>query len=354
MSYKTLSYTTQTVASLLLMSCVMVTSSEAQLVRKLGNLPWVGKVKQTSFLGGDCDSCAASPTCGAAGCDDPSCGCEAPSCGLAGSILGSCLGAGPGGCGATIEPSCGSSGLGYAGGFGLCGGSCNNCGDGGYLGRNLQRVSPCACGGSLVGDMARGLLSLVDRAVGATVTTVFGGLQKVTCHASGTFAALECAAAASCTSCGMVDCGCGAAPSCGIADADCGCAAIATCDGPACGMPATLAAPNTYQASPMPSYPAPTMAPAAPMDGGFSEPRVPAPAIQPSPTPAIPAAGDPFLDDIAPTPQARVLRMPNAPGYRVYGNGNAGRASTITPASHASRGNGRYLRSTERPITLRR
>ena len=215
-----MSLKTSTVAFVLITCCLMVSSSEAQLVRKLGNLPLVGKVAQAAFFSDGCSGC------GVVGCDDPSCGCAAPSCGMAGSILN----------GSVLEPTCGSTGLGYAGGFGLCGGSCDACGDGGYLGRNLRPVNPCACGGSLVGDMARGLLCLVDRAVGATVATFFGGLQRVTCHASGTFAALQCAAAAACNSCGMVDCdGCGIGPSCGFADPSCGCGVIAGCASPACG-----------------------------------------------------------------------------------------------------------------------
>lgn len=367
-----MSFRTSTFASIVVACCMMVTSSEAQLVRQLGKLPFVGKVRQASFLGGGCDSCAAGPSCGLIGCDDPSCGCAAPSCGMAGSILGGFFGAGPGGCGASIEPSCGSGGLGYGGGFGLCGGGCDSCGDGGYLGRNLQRVTPCACGGSLIGDMARGLITLVDRAVGTTVATFFGGLQKMTCHASGTFAALQCAAVATCSSCGNVGCdGCGAGPVCGLDSTDCGCDISASCGAPACGVATEFAAPTNYPPavsapSYAPSYGEPSYAPA--VDGGYSPPVAPAPAIEPLPsTPGEPAPiSDPFLDDAVPMPQARAART-QATGFRVYESGppspprmvhrNASRPaqqSTIRAASYGSPLQRRYLQTQGRTATLRR
>ncbi len=334
----------------------------------------MGKVKQASFLGGGCESCAAGPSCGMADCADPACGCAAPSCGLAGAFLGGCFGAGPGGCGATIEPHCGSEGLGYAGGFGLCGGSCDSCGQGGYMGRNLQKVTPCACGGSLIGDMARGLIHLVDRAVGATVATFFGGLQKVTCHASGTLAALQCAAAAACDSCGAVGCdGYCAGPVCGLPDPGCGCDISAACGVPAGGVPTELAAPMDYPVS-TPSYAAPAT------DGGYSRPMQPtaAPMMESVPAPPsvpTPAAdgGDPFMDDSVPTPQARAARLPRASGYRVFEAGPAAQQqsksrivrrsvlgdqpqSAVRKASHSATPalQHRYFQAQGRPATLRR
>lgn len=288
-----MSLKTTTFASALLACCMIVSSSEAQLVRKLGNLPLTGKVSQAALFSNGCDSC------GVESCD----GCG-PSCGMAGSILGE-------------STCCGHTGLGYGGGFGLCGGSCDGCGDAGYLGRNLKRVAPCACGGSLVGDMACGLLGLADRAVGATVTTVFGGLQRVTCHAAGTFAALECAAASACNSCGLVGCG-GCCSTWGSTDTGC-----SSCDG-----------------------------------GTISEEYVPssAPAGNGVPTPAQPNdAADPFLDDSAPTPEARLPR-----GYRNYGTPNlvppraAMRLQSVNRAAYSAPISNRYQLSNGRPITLRR
>ena len=347
-----------TVASVLLVCCTMAVSVEAQLVRKLGNLPMFGKARQTSFTTGGCDSCA-EPSCGIAGCDDASCGCQGPSCGLAGSLLGGIFSAGPGGCGAAIEPRCGSDGLSYAGGFGLCGGSCDGCGDGGFMGRNLRKVNPCACGGSLVGDMARGLIDLVDRAIGATVTSFFGGLQKATCHATGTLAALECAATAGCDSCGMAGCdGCGMAPSCGLADPSCGCDAVAACDGPACGAPATLASPHGYPTTSAPTMASPVHAPIPPAPAtNYSQPMTPTPAA-PMPAAEPAPATDPFLDDVAPSPQARVRIVPQsrrlgtptlaAPRTARMQQSRVGQAAYTTAASQ------RYFSGGSRPLNLRR
>lgn len=116
--------------------------------------------------------------------------------GMAGEILGGYAG-----------PDYGTAGLGYAGGFGYCGcGDCGACGVGGYFGRNLHQVNPCACGGSLIGDLARGAFCVVDKTVGCVVGTVCGGLRVVTCHASGSLAALESAARASCYACHGAGC----------------------------------------------------------------------------------------------------------------------------------------------------
>lgn len=175
------------IASLAAMG-VAVSTSQAQ-VMQLGRLSIKNPVKQAScecstgggFFGkfrsqGNCESC-----------------CEGGSCGMAGDILSS---------DAYCEPDCGTGGLGYAGGFGYCGtGDCGSCGVGGYFGRNLHPVNPCACGGSLLGDLARGAICLVDKTVGCVVGGICGGLRVMTCHASGSLAALECAAQASCHAC---------------------------------------------------------------------------------------------------------------------------------------------------------
>ena len=350
-----MSLKTSTFASVVMVCAVMAATTEAQLVRKLGNLPFVGKVKQASMIGG-CDSCAEVPCCDDGGCT--------PSCGLAGSLLGGCFGAGPGGCGATIEPSCGSVGLGYGGGFGMCGGSCDTCGDGGYLGRNLRRVSPCACGGSLIGDMARGLILLVDRAVGTTVATLFGGLQRVTCHASGTLAALQCMAASACNSCGVV--GCDGGPACGMPGPMMGCDAT-------CGVPAfesEIVSPS-YSSS-APGYIAPAVpANAAPLEDGHTLPMAPTPApiMESAPAPAQPTpTADPFLDDTAPTPQARSMRTgsgyspsrlgPPSPPTMLnraassqprFAPRRVQQATYIAPAARS-----RYLQGKGRTATLRR
>ena len=386
----------------LVVACCMATPSQAQLVKQLGRLPFAGKVKQASFLGGGCDSCAAAPSCGAAGCSaGGSClggggggcadtGCAAPSCGLAGSILGSCLGGGGSGCGALPEPSCGSHGLGYSGGFGLCGGSCDSCGDGGYLGRNLYKVNPCACGGSLIGDMARGFVSLVDRTVGTLVGTVFGGLQTATCHASGTFAALQSAATVGCSSCGSMGCdsgGCAGGPSCGLNAPSCGCAAP-SCGAPACGAPAQLASPPAYSAPSYPvessypstsypsaSYPTNSIVPSATSYGSevYSQPTPPAPSAPimdavplPQGEPTLAPTMDPFVDDPV-LPQVRNQIRAAPTGFRVFNDpapaprGYAQRStspvgSAVRPAAHTAQVSPGYAprMTTSRPLTLRR
>ena len=326
----------------------MLSSVEAQVIQ-LGRLPIKGKVRPVGGLLGSlfnhdscdgcdagCIDCAAEPGCGmtdpVCGAPEPGCGVAAPTCGLVGTLL-----SGPG-CGLP-EPSCGSTGLGYSGGFGLCGGSCDDgCGRGGYLGRQLHKVNPCACGGSLIADMARGLLLMVDRAVGAVVGGVFGGLQAVSCHASGTFAALECAASAGCDTCGgACDGGCSAAPSCGA---------------PSCGV-----------AGPVTSYPMIgdiySPAPAQPMQPTLSEPPAPTP-VQPIPDKAV----DPFIDDPV-APQAR-LRQPNSVRRTLQGqvvrnanylqqlqkNGSVTRSRYVQPTSAALKQ--RYLQAQQRSMNLRR
>lgn len=278
---------------LALATCLLVASASAQAqVMQLGRMPMNGKTKPTGLLaelfghqGGcsSCDSagcdggCSAAPTCGAAdpvcGLPEPGCG-IAPTCGLAGKILGH-HGGGQS-CGVST-PICSSTGLGYSGGFGLSAhtcDTCNSCGVGGYVGRNIHRVNPCACGGSLIADMARGFFCLVDRAVGTVVGGVFGGLRTVTCHASGTFATLEYAAMAGCNSCGGHGCS--------------DCAAGASCGAPVMEY-------STYPTA-VPQMetivPQPTMQ-SIPM------PRVPTEAMPPAPP------ADPFLDDPQPAPQAR-------------------------------------------------
>ena len=265
-------------------------------------------------------------------CLNPGCGVAAPTCGLAGTLLG-----GGGSCGLP-EPSCGSTGLGYSGGFGLCGGSgCDSCGSGGFLGRQLHQVNPCACGGSLIADMARGFLSLVDRTVGAVVGGIFGGLQAVTCHASGTFAALQCAAQASCDSCGGPGCDGGCAgpgygvPSCGAPA--CGAPAAPSCGCPTCGVASSAPAQsypvsNSYPIADSYAAPAsndiylPPAAPVAPAMNGTAVETSPIPAtpMESVPTQSIPT--DPFIDDpiSAPAPIPQASRTRSVPvGFRVFG-----------------------------------
>ena len=276
---------------LALATCLLVASASAQAqVMQLGRMPMHGKTKPTGLLAelfghqGSCSSCdsagcdgdcTAAPTCGAAdpvcGLPEPGCG-AAPTCGLAGKILGNY-----GGCSScdVSTPICTSTGLGYSGGFGLSAhtcDTCNSCGVGGYVGRNIHRVNPCACGGSLIADMARGFFRLVDHAVGTVVGGVFGGLRTVTCHASGTFATLECAAMAGCTSCGGHGCSdCAADPGCG----------------------APMMEYTTYPAG-------------VPMETVVPQPTMETVPMPPVPTDAAPAAPtDPFLDDPEPAPQAR-------------------------------------------------
>lgn len=341
-----------------LATVLSVSGVQAQ-VAQLGRLPIRGQVAQASFCAGGCDD----------GCDggcavEPGCGVAEPSCGLAGKLLSGGHGlfrggllAGMGGgpsCGMP-DPSCGSVGLGYSGGFGLSAGDCgdcNSCGSGGYLGRNLHQVNPCACGGSLIGDFARGLFQFVDRAVGTLVGGVFGGLQSITCHASGTFAALQCAAQASCDSCGGLGCadgcaidpGCGiAVPGCGVASPACGCPVEGYgANTPAYGAPAHAQVEGTYLpefsrvSAPMvaPVQAAPSMAPlpTEASNSGVIEtfPMDPVPNSQPiqvepiqtdpiqfQPMQEAPMT-DPFQDDPVSTSQAPRQPKATATGFRFY------------------------------------
>lgn len=314
---------------------LLVSTSQAQ-VAQLGRMPTTGKIKQVGLLGHlfnkqskGCDSCGdpgcgiADPGCGIAdpgcglegpvcGAADPVCGAGAPTCGMAGSILGRRHG---GGCGVP-EPGCGSAGLGYSGGFGLCGGSCDSCGVGGYFGRNLHQVNPCACGGSLVADLARGVITMVDRAVGKVVGGVFGGLQAVSCHASGTFAALQCAAQAGCNACGGSGCegGCAVDPGCGLADPHCGIATSPSYSYSEGGQVYSYddggATTRAYATSPSPATsdllmpPAPPTAPTA----------IESDPLQPKPVSN--QQSDPFLDDPI-NPQSKT-RSRTSPLSREY------------------------------------
>lgn len=391
------------IASVVMITCLLISSSQAQ-VAQLGRLPTTGKVKPTGLLyelfghgksstscDGGCDagcdtgpacgvpdpacgapeplcglaqpaSCGApAPTCGMA---DPTCGIAAPDCGAASpscGLVGRLLGSGCTSCGLP-EPSCGATGLGYSGSFGLCGGSCDSCGVGGYIGRNIHKVNPCACGGSLIADMARGFLTMVDRAVGTVVGGVFGGLQTASCHASGTFATLQCAAISGCDSCGGGGCtDCAAAPTCGMADPTCGVAA------PGCGCPTCgVAAPGDYSTTI--SSPTPTYAPAAPTPIETA-PMQPMPVesapIETAPIKAAPS--DPFLDDPSPLSQRTARPRTTAKGYRVYQNGNSRVAaasyqkqvakpqSVETASAESAPVRPRYLRThTGRAATFRR
>ena len=192
------------------------------------------------------------------------------------------------GCG-MAEPTCGSIGLGYAGGFGNCG----SCGTGGYMNRNLHQVQPCACGGSPIADFARGVLLMVDKTVSAVLGGIFGGLQTVTCHASGSFAALQCAAMAGggCSSCGgACDGGCDMGPGCGV--------------GMTSGANyATSSAPMVHESYGAAVPGVPQLAPSMPIE---SVPMQPMDAVPTQPAPIV-APTDPFIDD-PPTPQANLLR----------------------------------------------
>ena len=118
--------------------------------------------------------------------------------------------------GRVVQASCcdGSGGVAYESGYGMTGigggggcGACGACGTGGFFGRGLAPVAPCACGGSLIADMAMGAKRVVDNTVACVFGHVFGGLQAISCHASGTFAALQCATAMGCCgSCGSTSC----------------------------------------------------------------------------------------------------------------------------------------------------
>ena len=281
-------------ASLAIVS-LLVAMAGAQ-VAPLGSVPFRGKVRQTGLFqrlaGGGAGCCDAGCTgCDSCGISGPSCGLAAPTCGLAGRLLGGAS------CGLP-EPRCGSAGLGYAGGFGLCGG-CDSCGVGGYVGRNIHQVNPCACGGSLIADMARGLFCLVDRTVSSVVGGLFGGLQAVTCHASGTFAALQCAAQASCYACGSVGCDGG----CGMAASDYG----MTYDQGYESLPAYSSESTRSSANQLP------------------EPLEPTPAEEGSAQPD-PLPSDPFTDD--PPPQALRRPRPLTLGHRLPVHGQQVRRAT--------------------------
>ena len=346
----------------LFVAVLLATSAQAQ-VMQLGRVPMRGSVRPTGGLLGDlfgghsssCDSgCADGPACGVpeiscgapevtmepvCGCPEPACGAEptcgaAPSCGMAGGLLGALCRGGGGGCATCPEPACGATGLGYAGGFGSCG-SCDTCGVGGYIGRNLHQVNPCACGGSLIADMARGFLGMVDRAVGSVVGGIFGGLQAVSCHASGTFATLQCAAAAGCDACDGASCDDCCAPSCGAP----------SCDAPACsscGVPeAALSYPVTTaptsegvylpEVTPLPASPqtaTESVLPSAPVEAydsgsmdSYPAESIPTP-VESSPIETIPMeqppATNPFLEDPAPMSQLRSTSPVSRGGFRFF------------------------------------
>lgn len=307
-----------------LIAAMMASTSSAQIVNKvaqLGRMPVNGKVKQVGLLAkffghgssaAGCDGCAdpacgvPDPTCGCeapvpdCGCaaPAPSCGCEVapptcdapacglpepacgapgmPSCGMAGGILGKLGGrfgglrgmlgglGGGGACGCeTMEPECGVTGLGYSGGFGLCGGcgggSCDSCGVGGYFGRNIHKVDPCACGGSLFGDASRNFLSFFDQAVGTLAGSFVGGLRAAGGHARGSLAAMH--SAKKCGGCADIGCDSCSAPV-GLAPGGC---ALGVCGDPLgcgtgcdAGCDSGCAAPvaGGYMAAPMESAPA--------------------------------------------------------------------------------------------------
>lgn len=257
-------------------TCLLASITQAQ-VAQLGSAPTGGRIKQVGLfqrlVGGGSACCDSGCVDGCASClPEPGCG-MGPTCGLAGRILGGAS------CGLP-QPSCGSAGLGYAGGFGLCGSCDSSCGVGGYIGRNIRQVNPYVCGGSLIADMARGFLCLVDRTVGSVVGGLFGGLQAVTCHASGTLAALQCAAQASCHACGTVG-----------------------CDG--CGMPYDHGYRDTTSYAPHSDS---EYLP-APMD--------PTPAAEPMPAQPQPMEADPFTDD--PPPEVSRRPRPLSLGNRGLG-----------------------------------
>jgi len=279
-------------------------------VRQLGRMSTSGKVAQAS---GHCSGGGLLGKFGFhGGCNG---GCAAgPSCSIARKLLG---GARSG----VSEPSCGPVGLGYGGGFGLCGaGDCGGCGVGGYLGRNLHPVNPCACGGSLLGDMARGIIMLVDRTVACVVGGVFGGLKTVTCHASGSFAALQCAAQATCLSCGGGGC-----DRCSI---DRGCGIVS----------------NGDRSHELPTFPSEAPAEATPTQ---QKPKG--------------VAQDPFLDDPpVSTPQARQLRssvqhayypQESRIGSSVQRTVNRVKTTTLPTAGSLPH---RHLQTRSRAVTLRR
>ena len=303
----------------LVASFLLAGVAQAQ-VAQLGRVPTFNKIKRTALFSTVFNTGCDSGCSGCADCVSSGGGCAGPSCGMAGAVLGGAS------CGLP-EPACGSSGLGYAGGFGLCGGAgCDDCGVGGYFGRNIHPVNPCACGGSIVGEFARDFLQFFDNAVGTLVGGFFGGLRTVTCHASGSLAAIQCAIETNCAACGAVSCngGCGGyvtAPGCGVA-------------GPGCGVP--ISAESAGQPTP------------AKQSDAFAPPPT---RVRSQPA----GVSDPFLDD-----PAEVSRIPRHVVPRLdllqNGRGNTLQRSGVRMASGTSstRVNYRYLNQNGRSTVLRR
>lgn len=337
----------------LLFVAMMASTSSAQVAHKvaqLGRMPVNGKVKQVGLLAkffghgssnAGCDGCA-DPACGApepmCGCEAPvpdcgcaapapDCGCAAPvpecgmpepacgmpgmpSCGSAGGILGKFKGklggfgglrgmlggfAGGAACGCeTMEPDCGVTGLGYSGGFGLCGGcgggGCDSCGVGGFFGRNIHRVEPCACGGSIFGDKARNFLSFFDQAVGTLAGSFVGGLRAAGGHARGSLAALH--SAKSCGGCADAGCDSCSAPT-SLAPGGC---ALGVCGDPlGCGTGcdsgcSSAPAAEGYIGAPLESAPAVSYPMAAPVESYPSNTYTEAPTEDiylPPPSPPV-------------------------------------------------------------------
>ena len=229
-------------------------------------------------------------------------------------------------------PECGAAAP-YAVECGGCGAS-DGCGIGGYIGRNVYPVNPCVCGGSLCLDILQGIKHLLDRTLSCVIGTVFGGLQAVSCHATGSLAALRCAALAGCQSCGGSYCG------------GCGGGTIIDSGGYMSGVP-TYMTPNGT----IPIGPEPIEVPED-IDDPFTDEPVTAPAGPQSRRIRRPVrAGYRYVD-----PRARMRAATYQQPVRVKIEGQGAQRAKMSSVLKTSRtsntARGRYFNG--RPITMRR